>query len=99
MSNIIERPSEQPLAQRPNAGTGALAGLLAGGRAETAKALTAAITACHAVEKDATNKHHGYKYASADEIIKEGRKALASAGLALLPMEASLNGSERTGQD
>jgi ERF superfamily protein len=85
------------LAQRPAAN--GLAALLTGGRAETAKALAAAVTSCHAVEKTAQNVFHRYKYASADAIIEEARKALADAGLALLPIEASLNGSEREGDD
>lgn len=95
--NIVpQSQAEHALAARPQGG--ALA-LLAGGRAETAKALAHAISECHAVTKNAENSHHKYKYASADAIIEEGRKALAAAGLALVPIEASLNGSEREGPD
>lgn len=97
MNEIAPLLSESSVAQRstPNG----LATLLAGGRAETAKALAKAVADCHAVDKDGRNTHHGYNYASADAIIQEGRRALAGAGLALLPMEASLNGSEREGPD
>lgn len=82
----------------PSHAGGALA-LLTEGRPETAKAMVRAISCCHAVEKNSTNSYHKYRYASADAIIETAREALASAGLALLPMEASLNGSERSGPD
>jgi hypothetical protein len=64
-----------------------------------AKALAKAVLACAPVEKAAENSYHKYKYASSEAIIDEGRKALASAGLVLLPVEASLVGSERDGPD
>lgn len=95
--NELVPQSESALAPRP-AGNG-LAALLADGRAETAKALAQAIGACAAVPKEDYNSYHKYKYASADAIIEAGRKALADAGLALLPIEASLNGTERSGDD
>lgn len=93
-SNVA--PPESALA--PAQPGGALA-LLAGGRAETAKALAQAVSACHAVEKSSTNDYHKYRYASADAIIEEGRKALSAAGLVLLPIEATVNGFEREGPD
>lgn len=95
MNEIMHAQSETALAQRSGNGLA----LLAGGRAETAKALAQAVQACASVEKSSTNEFHKYHYASADAIIEVGRKALAGAGLALLPMEASLNGSEREGPD
>ena len=66
---------------------------------ELAKALAKAIAGCHSVAKDARNEFHKYDYASADAIINEARKALAEAGLVVVPVEASVNGSEREGAD
>lgn len=93
-------PKQSDTALVPRQQAGALA-LLSGGRAETAKALVAAINACHPVQKEGRVSYGktNYGYATADAIIEEGRKALSSAGLALIPVEASLNGSEREGPD
>lgn len=93
--NELVPQSETAVATR----NGGLAALMEKGRPETAKALAAAIQACHTVEKSSRNDYHKYQYASADTIIEEGRKALTGAGLALIPLEASLNGSEREGAD
>lgn len=49
-----------------------------------AAALVAAQTSAESVGKDATNKFHNYKYASAEAIMVEARHALNSAGLATL---------------
>lgn len=49
-----------------------------------AAALVAAQSAAESVGKDATNKFHNYKYASAEAIMVEARAALNSAGLATL---------------
>lgn len=96
MSNIIAHaPSESSIAERPTAG---MAALLAA-RPELGKGLAKAIAAAHAVEKDAHNAHHKYDYASSDGIIEAARLPLAEAGLSLIPIEASLNGSEREGPD
>jgi hypothetical protein len=83
-----------PLAARVSA-----ADVLAVPRGKLAGALARAIAACQSVPKDDRNEYHRYQYASADRIIAEGRKALAAAELALVPMEASLHGSDRSGQD
>lgn len=48
-----------------------------------AKRLLAAQRGARDVEKDSTNKHHRYAYASADDIAAEARRALNEAGLAL----------------
>jgi hypothetical protein len=53
---------------------------------ELAKALVAAQKAAKAVSKDARNNHHGYNYASAENIIDEARGALSDAGLAVMPL-------------
>lgn len=45
-------------------------------------ALVDAQSRARAVEKDAKNKYHGYRYASAEAIIEEARYALNEAGLA-----------------
>jgi hypothetical protein len=77
---------------------GALAHVLAG-LPELAKGLLAAIAQCKPVPKGARNDFHKYAYAEADAIIEEGRAALLAGGCALLPVSASLNGSEREGPD
>lgn len=84
-------PAPSPATERPY--------LPAAPRGKLAGALAKAIASCHPVEKTDSNKFHGYKYASADTIIEEGRKALAGAELVLLPVEATLDGSEREGPD
>lgn len=48
-----------------------------------AGALAKAQALAKAVGKDAKNKFHGYKYASAEAVIEEARKALAEAGVAV----------------
>ena len=53
-------------------------------------ALVAAQAAAEAVEKDSRNAHQGYKYASAEAIIREARAALAAAGLAFYREAASV---------
>ena len=53
-------------------------------------ALVAAQAAAEAVEKDSRNAHQGYKYASAEAIIREARAALASAGLAFYRESAAV---------
>lgn len=50
---------------------------------ELAAALVAAQRKIAWVGKDATNRHHGYAYASAEAVIAMGRAALNDAGLAL----------------
>ncbi|HEU4366785.1 MAG TPA: ERF family protein, partial [Methylomirabilota bacterium] len=50
------------------------------------KALAAAQRRAQAVEKDATNAFHKYKYASAESLIAEAREALAAEGLAVFPL-------------
>lgn len=50
------------------------------------KALAAAQKRAEAVEKDATNSFHKYRYASAEAIIAEARAALAEEGLAVMPV-------------
>lgn len=97
MSNVIPHDAETSIAQRPSINTGIAQTMT--GRTETAKALIAAIQSCHGVGKDKENLHHHYKYASAEAVFEAGRQALLGAGLALLPIEASLNGYEREGPD
>lgn len=53
---------------------------------ELAAALARAQGAAKAVEKDATNTFHKYKYASAEAIIAEAREALAQHGLSVVPL-------------
>lgn len=51
--------------------------------ASIAKALVQAQIACVPVEKDSTNSFHKYKYASSDDMVAAGKRAMNSAGLAL----------------
>ncbi len=53
--------------------------------------LLAAQAAVQPVEKDKRNAHHGYRYASAEAIITEGRAALAKGGLSLMSPGWTLN--------
>lgn len=62
-----------------------------------ATALAAAQASAHAVEKDATNSFHRYKYASAEAIIAEAKAALSGHGAALLPVEMSIVPAEALG--
>lgn len=59
-------------------------------------ALVKAQLSARAVEKDAKNEHHKYRYASAESMIEEGRTALATNGLALLVTHVDLTAGERT---
>jgi hypothetical protein len=47
------------------------------------------------VEKDAENKHSGYKYASIDSVYEGVHAAMAKAGLVIIPMEEKV---ERVGE-
>jgi hypothetical protein len=49
-----------------------------------AAAIVAAQKEARAVGKDGKNQHHGYRYATAEAIIDEGRAALNASGLSLL---------------
>lgn len=58
--------------------------------AALAVALGKAQQAARPVEKDARNAFHNYKYASAENIIEEGRTALMTAGLSLLQTDVRI---------
>ena len=64
--------------------------LAAAPQATLAAALVCAQQSAQAVGKASKNAFHGYKYASAEAIIVEGREALTSAGLAMLRLSSSL---------
>ncbi len=72
-----------------------------GGRPNLAAALARAILACHPVRHDGEVKYGGtqYTYASSEAILLEGRRAMAEAGIVLIPVEHSVNGHEREGPD
>lgn len=55
--------------------------------ANMAAALVGAQKHAQAVTKTSKNTFHGYKYASAEALIAEGREALADNGLAVMPVE------------
>lgn len=67
-------------------------------RGSLARNLSLAQKSCRAVTKDSYNSFHRYKYASAEALIEEGSLALSSAGLALIPVEQSLNGFAKEGE-
>jgi pyruvate/2-oxoglutarate dehydrogenase complex dihydrolipoamide acyltransferase (E2) component len=68
------------------------------GRPEIARALSQAQQKCRAVEKDGWNAFHRYHYASSESIIAEAKDALADSGLALIPLEQTIDGHEKTGE-
>lgn len=51
---------------------------------EMAAAWAAAQSAAQTVDKDAHNQDKGYRYAGADSLVREARRALSSVGLALV---------------
>ena len=53
-------------------------------------ALARAIVAANAVEKDARNSFHKYKYASAEAVLAEARAVLGAEGLAVVPLTEAL---------
>src|SRR5690606_9318101 len=63
-----------------------------------AEALAKAQQKCRAVEKDEENTYHKYGYASAEAIIIESKQALADCGLALVPVEQTLDGYQKEGE-
>lgn len=69
------------------------------GKPRLATALVGAIRACSAVAHDAVNQHHKYRYTSAEAILREARVAMAANGLALIPLDQTVNGHEREGPD
>lgn len=58
------------------------------------KALVDAQREARALFRDGKNKHHDYKYVSAEQIIDEARKALGSASLALFQRKSHLVAEE-----
>lgn len=60
-------------------------------------ALAKAQGAAKAVGRDGENKHHGYRYASAESIIDEGRLAFSSVGLSLVPSTTEIVARELCG--
>ena len=68
-------------------------------RGQLAAALIEARRQCRAVEKDSTNTFHKYKYASSEAIIEEAKAALDSSGIAVIPVELSVNGHTKEGED
>lgn len=81
-------PAGGPVAQSP----AALVGLVA-------LALSKAQQQVRAVDHDARNAYHGYNYTSAESIIEAAKDPLAQNGLALLPLEETLNGHASKGED
>jgi hypothetical protein len=52
-----------------------------------AKAIVQVMTKVETIKKDAKNTHGNYDYASVDSVYEGTRKAMAEAGLIILPME------------
>lgn len=63
---------------------------------EISAALAKAQAVARSVEKTKTNTHHGFKYASAEDVIAVAREALAEADLALLPVSTKFRRSAGT---
>ncbi|AUX33185.1 MULTISPECIES: ERF family protein [Sorangium] len=63
---------------------------------EISAALAKAQAVARSVEKTKTNTHHGFKYASAEDVIAVAREALAEADLALLPVATKFRRSTGT---
>lgn len=93
MSEIINPCLDRPTTVNGNKGD--VAALLSS-RPALAKSLCKAVLACRSAEKDRRNEFHKYDYASSESILEEGRNALANAGVALIPVESSLVGWERS---
>src|SRR5262245_58046615 len=91
-------------AQVPNglpavpANGGGWAALLAG-LPHTAQALAQAQRKVRRVAHDARNAYHQYPYTSSEAIIESAKDALADHGLAILPVEQTLDGWEREGEN
>lgn len=66
---------------------------------QLAGALAKAQAAVEAVPHDRRNDYHKYDYTSAEAIIREGKRALSASGLALVPVDQTLNGWEREGEN
>jgi len=79
-------PNPDDLIQRPEGMMSGRAVSQLPSRANLYAALAAAQKDAEAVEKDATNTFHKYKYASAEAIIAEARAALSAHGLAVITM-------------
>jgi hypothetical protein len=58
--------------------------------ASIAKAIVRVMQAVATIEKDAENKHGNYKYASVDSVYEGVQKAMAEAGIVVIPMEESV---------
>lgn len=96
ISDSIMIPGPGDMAEAPER---AVIAIPSTGIARLAAALGKAQAACKPVSHDAHNTHQNYAYTSSEAIIAEGKQALASAGLSLLPVRQSLNGWERHGED
>ena len=66
---------------------------------ELAKALAKAQRACKAAPHDRRNEFHKYDYTSSEAIIGAAKDALSAAGLALIPVEQTLNGYDKEGEN
>lgn len=97
---LVPRPNGTlpPVAMSPSAATRdtlaqlqRLPGLL--------KGLLRAMSAVRPVPEQGENSYHKYKYAEADAIIKEARHAMTEGGIGLIPLELTIDGTDREGQD
>ncbi len=86
-------PAQFPATVKPQS-----IGELLSGRPNLAKSLCAAQQAAQSVSVDRENKFHHYHYASAEAILAESR-VLSANGLALIPLEETLDGWQRDGPD
>lgn len=91
-------PAVVPPAALPSVPSSGSLGDLLAGRPHLAGALCAAQQAVQSVAPDRRNEYHKYNYASAEAILLEARH-LSGAGLALVPIEETLDGWQRDGPD
>lgn len=85
----------QQVVQRRAQEKGLIEGALVGGQAaprpkipaSIAKAIARVMLAVSTIQKDAHNNHGNYDYASVDSVYEGVQKAMAEAGLVIIPME------------
>lgn len=95
-AEIVSRSLAVPSAPSP---AKALLAAFAAGKVQLAKGILAAQRKCKPVEHDKRNEYQKFNYASSEAVITEGRDALLSANLALIPLELTLDGWEREGEN
>lgn len=84
-TTLMTAPPPRAVAASPAGGE-----LMMGSCPNLSAALASARDRCKGASKDAKNTHHGYKYASADEVIATASAALDGSGLCIVPIKEEL---------